>query len=76
MQVADGQPDDRSLVQLTCDGPGQRQHLGEFKELKVLLPAPRTSRIARFLFAQVLKTRKQTRKCVTSDGKLEENRQK
>lgn len=56
MQVADGQPDDRSLVQLARDGPRQRQHLSQLEELEVLLPPPRTSRIARFLFTQVLET--------------------
>lgn len=61
MQVADGQPDDRSFVQLACDGPGQWQHLGQLKELEVLLPPPRTSRIARFLFTQVLETEMWTR---------------
>lgn len=57
MQVADGQPDDGRLVQLAGDGPGQRQHLRQLEELEVLLPPPRTSRIARLLFAQVLETR-------------------
>lgn len=61
VQVADGQPDDRSFVQLACDGPGQWQHLGQLKELEVLLPPPRTSRIARFLFTQVLETEMWTR---------------
>lgn len=66
MQVTDGQPDDRSLVQLTRDGSGQWQHLGQLEELKVLLPPPRASRIARFLFAQVLETEKWMWKCVTT----------
>lgn len=56
VQVADGQPDDRGLVQLAGDGPGQRQHLGQLKELEILLPPPRTSGIARLLFTQVLET--------------------
>ena len=56
VQVADGQPDDRGLVQLAGDRPGQRQHLGQLEELKILLPPPRTSRIARLLFTQVLET--------------------
>ena len=56
MQVTDGQPDDRGFVQLAGDGPGQRQHLGQLKELEILLPPPRTSCIARLLFTQVLKT--------------------
>lgn len=38
MQVADGQPDDGGLVQLAGDGPRQRQHFGQLKELKILLP--------------------------------------
>lgn len=40
VQVADGQPDDRGLVQLAGDGPGQRQHLGQFKELEILFSPP------------------------------------
>lgn len=56
VQVADGQPDDRGLVQLAGDGPGQRQHLGQLEELEILLPPPRAGGIARFLFAQVLET--------------------
>lgn len=56
VQVADGQPDDGGLVQLAGDCPGQRQHLGQLEELEVLLPPPRSSRIARLLFAQVLET--------------------
>lgn len=56
MQVADGEPDDRGLVQLAGDGPRQRQHLGQLEELKVLLPPTRARRIARLLFAQVLET--------------------
>jgi len=56
VQVTYGQPDDRGLVQLAGDGSGQRQHLGQLKELKVLLPPPRASRVARLLFTQVLET--------------------
>lgn len=56
MQVADGEPDDRGLVQLAGDGPRQRQHLGQLEELKVLLPPTRARCIARLLFAQVLET--------------------
>lgn len=50
VQVADGQPYDRGLVQLAGDGPGQRQHLGQLKELEIFLPPPRSGRIARLLF--------------------------
>jgi len=56
VQVADGQPDDRGLVQLAGDGAGQRQHLGQLEELKVLLPPAGPRRIARLLFPQVLET--------------------
>lgn len=42
LQVADGEPDDGSLVQLAGDGTWQRQHLGQFIKLKVLLPPPRS----------------------------------
>ncbi len=40
VQVADGQPDDRGLVQLAGDGPRQRQHLSQLEELEILLPPP------------------------------------
>lgn len=51
VQVADGQPDDGGLVQLAGDGAGQRQHLGQLEELKILLPSPGAGRIARLFFA-------------------------
>lgn len=56
VQVANGQPNDGGLVELAGDGTWQWQHLGKLKELKVLLPTPRPSRVTRLLFTQVLKT--------------------
>lgn len=44
-QVADGEPDDGGLVQLAGDGAWQRQHLGQFIKLKVLLAPPRSRRV-------------------------------
>ena len=54
LQVADGEADDGSLVQLAGDGAGQGQHLGQLIELKVLLPSPRASRIPGLLLPQSL----------------------
>ena len=56
VQVADGEADDRGLVQLAGDGPGEREHLGQLKELKVLLAATGASGITRLLLPQVLQT--------------------
>ena len=55
-EVADGQPDDGSLVQLAGDGGRQRQQLGQLVELVVLLAAPRPRRVARLLLAKLQNT--------------------
>lgn len=53
LQVADGQSYDRRLVQLAGDGGRQRQHFRQLIELKVLLAAPRTGRVAGLFLAQL-----------------------
>lgn len=62
VQVADGEADDRGLVQLAGDGPGQGQHLGQLIELKVLLPPPRASRIPGLLLPQSLQPGEEKRR--------------
>lgn len=69
VQVADGQPNDWGLIELAGDGPRQRKHLGQLEELEILLPPPRTGRIARLLFTQVLETERWTREGCETRGK-------
>ena len=52
-EVADGEADDRRLVELAGDGRRQRQQFRQLVELVVLLAAPRTSRVARLLLAKL-----------------------
>lgn len=54
VQVADGQADDRGLVQLAGDGARERQHFGQLKKLKVFLTTTRASRISGLFLPQVL----------------------
>ena len=60
LQIGNGEPDDGGLVQLRRDGGRQRQHLGQFVELVVLLAAPRARRVARLLFPHLQNTAKTT----------------
>lgn len=49
-EVAAGQPDDGGLVQLRGDGRRQRQELGQFIKLSVLLLPPCLCGVLAFLF--------------------------
>ena len=53
LQVADAESDDGGLIQLTGDRRRQRQHLGEFVELVVLLAPSGAGRVTRLLLAQL-----------------------
>lgn len=55
-QVANGQSYDGRLVQLAGDGRRQGQHFGQFIELVVLLPTPRSRRVPGLFLAQLQDT--------------------
>jgi len=50
LEVAGRESDDGGLVELIGDGGRQRQHLGQFKELGVLLLTSRSRCVLRLLF--------------------------
>ena len=52
LQVADAESDDGGLIQLTRDRRRQRQHLGKFIKLVVLLAPSRAGSITGLLLAQ------------------------
>lgn len=53
LQVWDCESDDRRFVELGCDCRREGQHFGQFIELIVFLPSPRSGCVARFLFPQL-----------------------